>query len=108
MAVVSETEQGKCRLRIESDMTIYTALELKQELMPSLDKGQNMEVDLSLVNEMDSAGLQLLVMLKREAATRGMTLALTAHSPAVTSVLDTFNMAAYFGDPIVLPDRHAA
>lgn len=109
MVVTSETqEEGKCQLRVEVDMTIYTALELKQELVSCLDKVQHWELDLSQVNEMDSAGLQLLILLKREAAKRGAQLALTAHSPAVTDVIDTLNVAAYFGDPIVLQEQRAA
>lgn len=108
MVVISETEEGKCRLRVESDMTIYTALDLKKELVPCLGKAQCWELDMSRVNEMDSAGLQILIMLKCEAAKRGAELALTAHSTAVTEVIDTFNMAAYFGDPIVLQERRTS
>lgn len=105
MVVVSEMEAGKCQLRVEGDMTIYTAAELKNELISCIGKAQCWELDLSQVNEMDSAGLQLLILLKREAAKRGAQLALTAHSHAVTEVIDTFSMASYFGDPIVLQEQ---
>jgi anti-anti-sigma factor len=108
MPLTIETHNGVCRIRIEGDMTIYTALELKQALLPCLAEAPQLELDLARVNEMDSAGMQLLMLLKREAGKRGSRLALSAHSPAVTEIIDTFNLAAYFGDPIVLPDRHAA
>lgn len=88
-------------------MTIYTALDLKQELFDCLGDAQSWEMDLSRVAEMDCAGLQLLVLLKREAAKRGAQLALTAHSPAVTEVIDALNMGTYFGDPIVLQESRA-
>jgi anti-anti-sigma factor len=103
-----ETINGVCRIRIEGDMTIYTALDLKQELVPCLAEAPHLELDLSRVNEMDSAGMQLLMLLKRETGKRGSHLALSAHSPAVTEIIDTFNMAAYFGDPIVLQGQQAA
>jgi anti-anti-sigma factor len=108
MPVVASTKKGICRLRVEDDMTIYTAADLKQQLLPRLAKCKEMELDLSGVNEMDSAGLQLLVLLKREAKEKGIELRMTAHGPAVTSVIDTCNMAAYFGDPIVLQTRQVA
>lgn len=102
MAVISEMENGMCRLRVDSDMTIYTALDLKQQLLPYLNQASHLEVDCSGVMEMDSAGLQLLILLKRGAERRGCRLALTGHSAAVMDVIDTFNMGAFFGDPIVL------
>jgi anti-sigma B factor antagonist len=108
MAVVASTKKGIRRLRVESDMTIYTAAELKQEFLPGLAKCKELELDLSGVNEMDSAGLQLLILLKREAKDRGVRLHMVAHGPAVTSVIDTCNMAAFFGDPIVLQTREVA
>lgn len=103
-----ELHDDVCRIRIEGDMTVYNALDLKHELAPCLSKAPHLELDLSQVNEMDSAGLQLLILLKREATKRGMRLALISHSPAVTDVIDIFNMAGYFGDPIVLQTQHAA
>lgn len=100
-----EIDQDVCRVRIDGDMTIYTALDLKQELVPCLEKAAQLDFDLSQVNEMDTAGLQLLILLKRETAKRGTRLALTGHSNAATEVIDTFAMAGFFGDPIVLQTK---
>ncbi len=97
-----EIDNDLCRVRIEGDMTIYTAMDLKQELVPCLDRADRIDVDLSAVNEMDTAGLQVLMLLKRETAARGTSLTLGAHSQAVTDVVDTLNLAGFFGDPIVL------
>ena len=108
MACTVEMENDVCRIHIEGDMTIYTAFELKRELVPCLAKAPQLELDLSRVNEMDTAGLQLLILLKRETTKSGGRLALTAHSPTVTEIIDTFDMAAFFGDPIVLQPRRAA
>lgn len=94
---------GQIRLRIEEEMTIYTAAGLKSELQRALAEGAELEIDLSRVAEMDSAGFQLILGLKREAARLGKSLRLVSHSPAVIEVLDTFNMVNYFGDPVVIP-----
>lgn len=102
MPASMELENDLCRVHIQGEMTIYTAMELKQELVPCLDQAARIDVDLSEVNEMDTAGVQLLMLLKRETTARGTSLTLGAHSQAVTDVIDTFNLAGFFGDPIVL------
>lgn len=103
------TENGSdlCHLRPEGEMTIYTADELKGRLVAALGQCKELEIDLSQVSEMDTAGLQLLVLAKREAAAKNKTLRLIFHSPAVVETLDLCNMSRAFGDPIVI-QSHAA
>lgn len=98
MAITAETKNGVSRLRIAGDMTIYTAADLKAELMPHLAQPGELEIDLSEVSELDSAGLQLLILAKRE----NRAMHLTGHSRAVLDVLDICNLAPYFGDPVVI------
>ena len=91
-----------CRFAIEGEMTIYNALELKDRLLTHLDQCPHMEIDLSGVSEIDSAGLQLLVMAKNEVTARGKTLSISGHSPAVLEVLDICNLEGFFGDPVLI------
>jgi anti-sigma B factor antagonist len=102
MAITAETKNGLTRLRIAGEMTIYTAADLKQELMKQLAQPGELEIDLTEVSELDSAGLQLLILAKREAQHEGRTMRLTGHSPAVLDVLDICNLAPYFGDPVLI------
>jgi ABC-type transporter Mla MlaB component len=67
-----------------------------------------LDLDLSQVSEMDTAGFQVLLLAKREALKFNKTVRLTAHSKAVTELLDLYNMASYFGDPMVIPARERA
>lgn len=103
MTISIETGNGICRARVAGEMTIYQAAEMKGELLPCLDHGTEVEIDLSEVSEMDTAGFQLLLLIKREAANAGKLLRLMAHSPATLEVLDMFNMASHFGDPVMMP-----
>ncbi|MFZ4535914.1 STAS domain-containing protein [Propionivibrio sp.] len=96
------------RLAITEDMNIYNALELKQTLLDALAGTDELELNLSQVSEMDSAGLQLLILLKKEAQRAGKTVRIVSHSQAVSSVIDFCNMAAEFGDPLIIPARQAA
>jgi len=89
-------------------MTIYNALAQKTNFMEALQECQELEIDLSHVAEIDTAGFQLLLLTKREAAQQNKKARIVAHSPAVREVLDFFNMAAGFGDPLVIPAREQA
>lgn len=91
------------RLAIIEDMTIYNAAAHKQTLVEGLNACDELELDLSAVSEIDTAGFQLLVLVKREAARLNKTARIVAHSPAVREVVDFFNMAAHFGDPMLIP-----
>ena len=66
------------RLRIETDLTIYTALATKDLLLAELAAGAGALVDLSAVSEIDTAGLQLLMLASREASKAGKTLKVTS------------------------------
>jgi len=102
--MANATKKNK-KLRIEHEMTIYTAAEMKAQLMGVLDKGAEIELDLSQVGELDTAGLQLLILAKNECAARNGNLRLTGHSPAVLGALDMCNMIQFFGDPVVISSK---
>ncbi|MDO9189441.1 MAG: STAS domain-containing protein, partial [Sulfurimicrobium sp.] len=60
-------ENASCHLRLEGELTIYTAMDMKQRLLEPLSTCRQVDVDLSQVSELDSAGLQLMILAKREA-----------------------------------------
>jgi anti-sigma B factor antagonist len=102
MPISAKKRKGVVALHIEGDMTVRTAAALKKDLMKHMAKPGEREIVLAEVSEMDSAGIQLLLLAKREATRHGTPLRLTGHSPAVLGVIDTYNLAAYFGDPILI------
>jgi anti-anti-sigma regulatory factor len=54
------------RLVIDYPMTIYNVGQLKEQLINTLASAPLTELDLSQVNEMDTAGFQLLALAKKE------------------------------------------
>ena len=95
-------------LQIDGEMTIYRAAELKQTLLDALDSlaGQGaLDIDLAGVTEIDTVGVQLLMLAKKTAGERQCELRLLAHSEAVTQVFELLNLATYFGDPLVVAAR---
>ena len=82
-------------LRIEGEFTIFRAMELKPVLFA---EPPVTDIDLSAVTELDSAGLQLLMLAKREAGRMNKQLSIVKHSQVVRQTIDFCNLAAFFGD----------
>jgi anti-anti-sigma regulatory factor len=92
-------EDAPTTLRIEGELTIFRAAELLPALMSSPPPA---EIDLWGVTEIDSAGLQLLMLAKMRATAGQRTLRLNRPSPSVAEVFELLNLTAYFGDPVLL------
>lgn len=95
-------KNGVTHLVIQDEMTIYHALEQKQALAQFLKNSKELQLDLSGVGEIDSAGVQVLLFLKKEAVKQTVKLDLIQHSQAVVEVLELLNLSKAFGDPIVI------
>jgi anti-anti-sigma factor len=96
------------RLAIIEDLTIYNAMAQKEQLISALQSSDALELDLSHVGEIDTAGLQILLLAKREAGLQHKDLSIIAHSPCVRQTLDLCNLAAFFGDPVIITAREQA
>ncbi len=86
-------------LRIEGEMSIFRATELMAILQAEPAPA---EIDLSGVTEIDTAGVQLLMLAKQQAQEARRELRLVGHSPAVLEVFELLNLAAFFNDPLVM------
>lgn len=105
MGINIDNNNGNCTVLVEDNMTIYEAVEQKTVLLNALNElgeDEQMEIDLSNVNEMDTSGVQILLLVKQEAEKSRKVVLLVAHSPASLDVIDRYNLAAYFGDPVML------
>ena len=99
----SANQQKRALLRLEGELNIYKAAELKQSMLAAISPGTSLEADLSGVTELDTAGLQLLMLAKKTAQEGGGDLKLVNHSPAVVDIFELLNLGPFFGDPLVIP-----
>lgn len=84
---IGEPGQGTAAcLAVEGELTIYRAAELKPALLEAVRTADAPALDLSAVTEFDSAGLQLLLVARREAQRLGKPLQVAGASPAVREV----------------------
>ena len=95
-------EKAQLAVLKPENMTIYEAMELQTLFSETLAKHQRIEVNLANVAEIDCAGLQLMVALKNDAVEQNKMMIFSAHSSEVIALLDLFNMAQFFGDPVIL------
>jgi ABC-type transporter Mla MlaB component len=100
MITIKTSAKGRCKALVEGNMTIYEAAADKPVLLSALAKASELEVDVSSLRDMDTAGLQLLILLKRESLKANTAMRLVGHSSALCEVLTTYNMTAYFADPV--------
>lgn len=100
-----ENDSTVNRVEIKGELSIFTAAILRQQLLDALDRDMDVEVDLSAVSEMDSAGMQLMVAAKREAGVRNKSLRFTGHSPAVFDILELCDLSGHLGDPLLIQSR---
>jgi len=103
MELSQERRENRLCLQAVGEMTIYSAAELKPALLEVLGRSDEIEIDLSGVSELDTSGVQLLILMKREAAAAGKALTLSRHSPAVLEVFELLGLGSWFGDPQLLP-----
>ncbi|WP_210395680.1 STAS domain-containing protein [Motiliproteus sediminis] len=101
----AQTTGNLQRFALKGGLTIYGAADIKQAFMRQYDHRCQVQVSLREIDEIDSAGLQLLYAFKAFAATKNTDFSLTDHSSAVLEAMELLGMTALFGDPVLMPAR---
>jgi anti-sigma B factor antagonist len=83
---------------IEGELSIYRALELKVPILEILGAAGDPSLDLSQVTDIDSAGLQLVLLAMREAEATGKRLRISGRSQAVTDAFGLCGIVAPAAD----------
>jgi anti-anti-sigma factor len=81
MAVTLEQNEAQCVIRLEGEIGIASAAELKKLLLQALTSGGELRVDLERATEMDVTAWQLLWAVEREARGSGVGFALAGRVP---------------------------
>ncbi len=103
--ITRKIRSGNCLAQVNGDMTIYTAAECHGLLQQCLESGAEIEIDLSGVTDIDSAGMQLLIATKKAGARLGKPVRLISHSSPVQEIIDLYRLASEFGDLMIMPSR---
>ncbi|MFV0934134.1 STAS domain-containing protein [Pseudomonas jessenii] len=85
-------------LSLVGELNIYSAAVMRQELLQALELRPQLDVDLEGVEDFDTAGVQLLLVLKTEAARQSKPVNFVQHSAVVWEVLELLNLVGELGD----------
>ncbi|MFG1606844.1 lipid asymmetry maintenance protein MlaB [Actinoplanes sp. NPDC049265] len=88
------TEREARRVGLEGELTILTAAAQKDRLLAALAGSGGLRVDLAAVDEIDTAGLQILLAAQRAAAKDNLSFELTGPLPEIARVLAMAGLAA--------------
>ncbi len=99
MAWDIRTDSQQHMMWLSGELTIFSAQDIRQRLLEVLGTMDELMVDLGDVTEMDTAGLQLMLLAKRKA---GKTVRFCNHSDSVVRLVDLANLAQTLGDPLIL------
>ncbi len=86
-------------IAIDGEFTIYSVAEWKQALSEAFGACAGLDIDLTSVTEIDTAGVQLLVATKRYAAAIGKPMRLVGLSAPVAEMLELCRLGNFFGAP---------
>ncbi|MCM4081154.1 STAS domain-containing protein [Paractinoplanes hotanensis] len=75
------------RFVVDEELTIVTAADHRERLLAFLGDGNALRIDLSGVADVDTAGLQVLVMARAEGVRLGLPVEFAEPSAAVTEAL---------------------
>ncbi len=92
-------------LTLSGELNIFTAASTKTQLLDAVSQAaedSDIDIDLSSVSEIDSAGLQLMVMAKRDATRQNKRLRFVRHSEAVVDLIELCDLAGQLGDPVLI------
>jgi len=92
----SNKTKGLCKLAINEDMTIYAIETLKQEISEEIDIYDRFELNLVEVEEIDSAGIQLLLAFRRELIRKNKAFKLTGVSGTVAKLIENYGIGDRF------------
>lgn len=100
--ITVEDQDGVCRVAVSGELNIYTSGEIKGRLMPLISRTGSLEIDLGQVQEVDSAGVQLLMMIRRFRSSINLSVRFVNHSGPVQEAIELMNLGYYFQDPQAL------
>ena len=81
---------------IEGQVTSCMVAELREAILPVISRSQEIEIDLSLVSNIDLAGLLLMVDAKLTALSQKKTLRFIRYSKPVTEIMELSGLVGFF------------
>lgn len=102
---VIENNGNVVKLKSPQEITIYTVEKVYSELLNLFDEFNEIEMDLSEIEELDTCGFQVLYAIKVFSYREGKFIHFINHSDNVLKFIDLFGVAGFFKDRIAVSKR---
>ncbi|BEV07527.1 MULTISPECIES: STAS domain-containing protein [unclassified Methylophilus] len=104
MPVMIDTNEARCALTFSGELNIYNAAETMAQVKAELSKTLPLHLELAEVDEVDAAGLQILMAIRLHALSHGVDFQLANPSDAVMDLIELSDTAGFFGITQVLTE----
>lgn len=101
-SVSKSVEEKTIHLTCQGELTIPYAKAWQDIILSHFEPEKDLSLDLEHVHKIDTAGVQVLVFLKKKLALTSKVLSLANHSPSIKKVWDLLGLVSFFGDKIRL------
>jgi len=88
----SNKKIGLCKPKLSGDMTIYNAEVLKQDLDTIINDYQCFKFDLSMVEEIDTSGVQILMAFAQSVRAQGKEFLIEERNEEITNALARYQL----------------
>ena len=88
----SNKRSGRCLLKVDGDLNIYNAADLKANMLGFVEDFKEFEIDMSAVDEIDTAGIQLLLLFKNKAEQEERNVQLSGCNEQVFDLLNLYQL----------------
>jgi len=106
MEINIENSASSCCLKLIGEMTIYAASQVKDHLIMPINAAQEVDVDASGITDIDSAGMQLLILAKCHADQLGKPFQLSKPSRPVVEFINLFSLNEFFALPLSAHEKN--
>lgn len=91
-------QNGIRHVALSGEVTVFNANAVRDQLLGALKETGDLDVDLSEVTEIDTAGVQLILAARREAKARSKAVRFSGCSPVVLDVMGLLGLSAYLAE----------
>lgn len=96
MTLAINNQGGSCTIQLTEDLTIFEVSQYHQTLLSECNFKDKITLDFSHLEDIDTAGLQLVLSLEKQVKQAGGQVFLQASNPEINKQLEIFNLLQNF------------
>jgi anti-anti-sigma factor len=93
---ITQKRNNSTEIIISGELTIYTVLDIYQQHIQQIKLKELVSLKLAGVEEIDTAGMQLLLVLFKEVSKQNANYIVQSISDSLTEYINLFNLQSYF------------